>query len=208
LNARSSAAADDRAFVAKGAAMFERFTEEARRAVFFARYQASFQSAGEITAGHILIGVMREAESRSVAASFLKGHEANIRSALSIPSPSGKPQIDLKRDIPLDRNAKMVLAYAIKEAELDESFYVLVDHLLFGLLRFPNEAADALQSISLDLAKARAASKLIRTKYPSKKTLYHRLFGRPSRAHRDRLIKLLAFVVVCSLGVLLIRLLN
>ena len=101
------------------------------------------------------------------------------------------------KDIPLDRNAKMVLAYAINEAELDYSFYIYADHLLRGVLRFPNEAADVLQSISLDLAKARATSKLIRTKYPPKKTLYHRLFGNPFRAHRDHLIKLLAFVMVC-----------
>lgn len=188
--------------------MFERFTEQARRAVFFARYEASFHSAGEITAAHILVGVMREAESRSVAASFLKGHETDIRSTLGIPLPRGKASIDLKKDVPLDRNAKMVLAYAIKEAELDESFYIYVDHLLFGLLRFPNEAADALQSISLDLAKARAASKLIGTKHPHKKTLYHRLFGSPFRAHRLLLIKLLAFVIACLLGGLLIRWLN
>lgn len=188
--------------------MFERFTERARRAVFCARYEASFHSAGEITAAHILVGVMREAESRSVGASFLKGHETDIRSTLGIPLPSGKASIDLKKDLPLDRNAKMVLAYAIEEAELDESFYIYVDHLLFGLLRFPNEATDALKSISLDLAKARAASKLIRTKYPRKKTLYHRLFGRPVREHRDQFIKLVAFVIACFLGVLLIRLLN
>jgi len=112
------------------------------------------------------------------------------------------------KDIPLDRNAKMVLAYAFNEAELDSSFYIYGDHLLRGVLRFPNEAAEALQSISLDLAKARDASKLIRAKYPPRKTLYHRLFGSPLRAHRDNLIKLLAVVIVFLLSALLIRWLN
>jgi len=188
--------------------MFERFTEHARRAIFFARYEASFQSSGEITAGHIIVGVIREAESHSVAASFLKDHETNLRSTLGIPMPSGKALIDLMKDIPLDRNAKMVLADAINEAELDNSFYIYTDHLLRGVLRFPNEAADALQSISLDLARASAASELIRAKYPPKKTLYHHLFGSPFQAHRVALAKLLAFLIVITLASLLIRWLN
>jgi ATP-dependent Clp protease ATP-binding subunit ClpC len=188
--------------------MFERYTEQARRAIFCARYEASFHSAGEITAGHVLVGVMREAESHSVAASFLKGHEAEIRTALGIFLPRGKAPIDLMKNIPLDQNAKMVLTYAMNEAALDDSFYIYVDHLLRGILRFPNEAADALQSISLDLDKARAASKLIRTKYPPKRTLYHRLFGSPIRAHQIRLVKLLAFIAAISLGALLIRWFN
>ena len=188
--------------------MFERYTEQARRAIFFARYEASFHSAGEITAGHILLGVVREAETRSVAASLLEGHEISIRSTLGIPLPSGKAPIDLMKDIPLDRNAKMVLAYAFNEAEVDNSYYIYTDHILRGVLRFPNEAADALLLISLDLAKARTASKLIRAKYPPKKTLYHRLFGSPFQAHRVALAKLLAFLIVTVLATLLIRWLN
>jgi ATP-dependent Clp protease ATP-binding subunit ClpC len=188
--------------------MFERYTEQARRAIFYARYEASFQSVGEITTGHILVGIMRERESRSVAAGFLKDHETNLRSTLGIPTPCGKPLTDLMKDIPLDRHAKMVLAFAINEAELDNSFYIYTDHLLRGILRFPNEASDALQSISLDLAKARDASMLIRAKYPYKKTLYHRLFGSPFHAHRGLLAKWLAALIVCTLTALVIRWLN
>jgi len=47
-----------------------------------------------------------------------------------------------------------------------------------------------------------------RAKYPPRKTLYHRLFGSPLRAHRDNLIKLLAVVIVFLLSALLIRWLN
>jgi len=188
--------------------MFGRCTEEAKRAIFYARYEASFQSVGEITTGHILVGIIRERESHSVAADFLKDNETNLRSTLGVPLPCGKPVTDLMKDIPLDRNAKMTLAFAFNEAELDNSFYIYTDHLLRGILRFPNEASDALQSISLDLAKARDASKLIRAKYPYKKTLYHRLFGRPFQAHRVALAKLLLFMIVVTLATLLIRWIN
>src|ERR1035441_7070891 len=82
---------------------------------------------------------MREGESCSAAARLLKNHEADLRSALGFPSPSGNALSDLMKDIPLDQNAKMVLAHAVNEAEMDNSFYIYTDHLLRGMLRFPNE---------------------------------------------------------------------
>lgn len=188
--------------------MFERSTVHVRRAIFYARYEASFQSAGVITAGHILLGIIREGDSRSAAAGLLKGHATSLRSALDIPSPSGKELTNLMKDMPLDQNAKMALAYAVKEAQSDDSFYIYTDHLLRGVLCFPNEASDALQSISLDLAKVREASKLNRKKFPTKKTIYHRLFGSPYKAHSATLAKWLVALAVCVLTALLIRLLN
>ena len=188
--------------------MFERYTEQARRAIFYARYEASFNSAGAITAGHILVGIMREGERRSVAVGFLKDHEMDLRSTLGISAPSGRAPIDLMRQVPLDGDAKMALAYAAREADLDESFYIHSDHLLRGILNFPNAACTALQSISFDLARAREASKSLAKEFPRKKTIYHRLFGRPLRAHRDIYIKLLTFLVVTALALLLIRWIN
>ncbi|MCI0664048.1 MAG: hypothetical protein L0220_23580, partial [Acidobacteria bacterium] len=40
--------------------MFERYTEKARRVVFFARYEASQFGASQIEAEHILLGLIRE----------------------------------------------------------------------------------------------------------------------------------------------------
>ena len=40
--------------------MFERYTEKARRVIFFARYEASQFGASQIEAEHILLGLMRE----------------------------------------------------------------------------------------------------------------------------------------------------
>jgi len=40
--------------------MFERFTEKARRTVFFARYEASQLGSPEITSEHLLLGLLRD----------------------------------------------------------------------------------------------------------------------------------------------------
>ena len=42
------------------AAMFERFTERARRVLFFARYEASQLGTPVIDSEHLLLGLLRE----------------------------------------------------------------------------------------------------------------------------------------------------
>jgi ATP-dependent Clp protease ATP-binding subunit ClpA len=61
--------------------------------------------------------------------------------------------------MPVDKDLKMALAYAADEASLDQQSAIDTDHLLRGLLRFPNEACTVLNAIQLDLAMAREASK-------------------------------------------------
>jgi len=189
--------------------MFERYTEQARRAIFFARFEALHQPADKISPAHLLIGLTRDVGSRADAVGSLKSNAAQLRSMLGIPHPP-KTEINLaiERSIPLNNNAKMVLAYAAEETEMDEEYWLDTDHLLRGILRFPNEASAALESIHVDLETARTASKRHRAEYPPKKTLYHRLFGSPFRAHRSSLVKLIAFVIILILASLLIRWLN
>src|SRR5215470_7907178 len=57
--------------------MFERYTERARRVLFFARYEASQLGSISIETEHLLLGLLRE--ERSVAASILveKGMRLN-----------------------------------------------------------------------------------------------------------------------------------
>ena len=42
--------------------MFEKYNEKARRALFFARYEASKLGSRVIESEHILLGVLREGE--------------------------------------------------------------------------------------------------------------------------------------------------
>ena len=43
--------------------MFERYTEKARRVIFFARYEVSHYGSPEIASEHLLLGLLREAKS-------------------------------------------------------------------------------------------------------------------------------------------------
>jgi len=58
--------------------VFERYIEESRRAVFYARYEAVCQGAAAISAAHLLMGLTREAGSRTEAIASLKKNEANL----------------------------------------------------------------------------------------------------------------------------------
>ena len=46
--------------------MFERFNENVRRALFFARYEASRAASHQISTQHVLLGMLREADTTLV----------------------------------------------------------------------------------------------------------------------------------------------
>lgn len=52
--------------------MFERYTEKARRVVFFARYEAGQFGAPAIEAEHLLLGLMRE--DKALVTAFFSKH--------------------------------------------------------------------------------------------------------------------------------------
>gem|GEM_PF-5146858 len=115
--------------------MFERYTEKARRVIFFARYEASQYGASQIEAEHILLGMLRE--DRSIAARFFPEGHANsslmrsqIEGRLVVRSHSYSSNVDL----PLSAEAKRVLVYAAKESEMLGHRHIETDHLLLGLL--------------------------------------------------------------------------
>ena len=57
--------------------MFERFTEKARRVIFFARYEASQFGSPYIESEHLLLGVVRE--DKALTNRFLRSEVASIR---------------------------------------------------------------------------------------------------------------------------------
>lgn len=189
--------------------MFERYTEQARRAVFFARYVAGRQRAEFITSAHLLVGLAWEGKTRISEIDSLKSRIPELCALLGIQWPLGNAsKKQLMTDMRLDNNSKMAMKYSVEEAEMDQLPYIYADHLLRGLLRFPNKASSALQSIHLDLPTARVASQRHRAESPTELVSAWKPIRRRSEqvpgmvAHPLVTVALLAFVEISLLALL------
>lgn len=114
--------------------MFERYTEKARRVIFYARYEASQFGSPEIETEHLLLGLLKE-DSAQLAA-FLQrpigtgALRARIRQRYGEREP-----FSTSIDIPLTEECKRVLAYAAEEADRFGHRHIGAEHLFLGLLR-------------------------------------------------------------------------
>ena len=115
--------------------MFEKYNEKARRALFFARYEASKLGSRVIEAEHVLLGIIREGEETVI----------NLFSHFDVKPDEVRREIEGERvfvervsstaDLPLSEETKKVLAYAAHEAENMGHQAVGSEHLLIGILR-------------------------------------------------------------------------
>ncbi|HZS27115.1 MAG TPA: Clp protease N-terminal domain-containing protein [Candidatus Angelobacter sp.] len=114
--------------------MFERYTEKARRVIFFARYEASQFGSPYIETEHMLLGLLRE--DKALTQRFLRSQEAieEIRRQIESVSLKGE-KTSTSVDLPLSNEGKRVLAYAAEEAERLSHKHLGTEHLLLGLLR-------------------------------------------------------------------------
>ena len=112
--------------------MFERYTEKARRVVFFARYEASQFGSPYIETEHLLLGLLREDKWISMRA--IPNYSAeSIRQQIEKATLSRKP-IPASVDLPLSSECKRVMAYAAEEAEKLSHDHIGTEHLFLGLL--------------------------------------------------------------------------
>lgn len=148
--------------------IFERYADGAKRAIFLAHIEAIHRRAGFISAGDLLVGLTHNSESRACKIAPLKEQAVMLRSLVGIPHLPITPLPYLPGpEIPLDNDAKKAVAYAVEEADRDRQYWIDSDHLLRGLLRFPNNAAEALLSANVHLDSLRSASVQNRRKSPS-----------------------------------------
>jgi ATP-dependent Clp protease ATP-binding subunit ClpC len=135
--------------------MFERYTEPARRVIFFSRYMAVQTGSPEIETEHLLLGLLRA--DMVLARRFLGSpwvaeqvwREVEDKKPVRPPIP---PEVDLK----LSPEAKHVLRLAADEAEQFSSKKIRTEHLLLGLLREEGcFAAELLNGHGVHLASTR-----------------------------------------------------
>src|SRR5512136_3089825 len=115
--------------------MFERYTERARRVLFFARYEASQLGSISIETEHLLLGLIREGKgltSRIFARSHLSldGIRKEIEGRTVV-----RETVSASVEIPFSAETKRVLQFAAEEADRLLHNYIGTEHLLLGILR-------------------------------------------------------------------------
>lgn len=114
--------------------MFERYTERARRVIFFARYEASNLGSMTIETEHLLLGLLRE--DRNLTNRFLRNHSSieSIRKEIEGRT-TIREKVSTSIDLPLSNECKRILAYAAEETERLNHRHMGTEHLLLGILR-------------------------------------------------------------------------
>jgi len=133
--------------------MFERYTEKARRVIFFARYEASQYGSNEIDTEHLLLGLLRE--NKALYRWLPKTNLETIRRRIDDHLPKN-PSISTAIDLPLTSAGKLVLKHAAVEADLLEHRHIGTEHLFLGLLDEEGSfAAELLREAGADTAGIR-----------------------------------------------------
>jgi ATP-dependent Clp protease ATP-binding subunit ClpC len=113
--------------------MFDRYTDEARRVIFLARYEASRLGSPTLETEHLWLGLLRECKKvvRRLAPRVTAEavHERLIRRGLNA------QRISMTVDMPLSDEAKRALAAATAEADSRGQKHITPDYIVLALLR-------------------------------------------------------------------------
>jgi ATP-dependent Clp protease ATP-binding subunit ClpA len=144
----------------------ERYTEPTWLALEFAREEAQQRGAREISVADLLAGLMTEEGSRADRVGKLKMNASYLRWLAELPAlPALRHEESDRAGIEPDAETRRALAFAVLEADRDREYWIDSDHVLRGLLRFPNKADFALLKTELSLESARLASRKDREQY-------------------------------------------
>jgi len=135
--------------------MFERYTERARRVIFFARYETSILGSKTIETEHLLLGLLREETNLLQRLLERPDIEADMRARIKARITAG-PKISTSVDLPLSDACKRILQYSGEEASRMNHQFIGTEHLLLGILREKGCLAEELLTeagVSLDAAR-------------------------------------------------------
>jgi len=136
--------------------MFERYTEKARRVIFFARYEAAQFGSPLIETEHLLLGIVRDDKvltRRFLGTSALDEIRKEIEQNTTV-----REKTSTSTDLPLSNESKRVLAYGAEEADRLNSRHIGTEHMFLGLLREEKSfAAQLLSERKLEIQKVREA---------------------------------------------------
>jgi uncharacterized protein (TIGR03435 family) len=138
--------------------MFERYTERARRVLFFARYEASQIGSTSIELEHLLLGMVREAKG-IVSRLFARSHVPLEDIRLDIEqSMTHQRKFSTSVEILFSADTMRALKFAAEEADRLLHNYIGTEHLLLGLMRCQDSAtAQILSKRGMTLEPTREA---------------------------------------------------
>src|ERR1700761_5079370 len=142
--------------------VFERYTQSVRKAILHARSESLSRNQFIITVADLLAGLCEQEDTRAARIGELKDNAQYLRWFAGLPQlplPQSASVADERASrCELDPEARRALAFAVMEADFDREHWIDSDHLLRGLLRFPNRAQFAVLKTELNLRAARLAS--------------------------------------------------
>lgn len=114
--------------------MWQRFTERARRVVFYAQEEAERLCQNDVNTEHLLLGLVRESDSVAARVFEQMGVSlAAIRAQVDKQAPRGSGRVG--DEMQLHPRTKRVIDLAYDEARNLNNNYIGTEHLLLGLLR-------------------------------------------------------------------------
>ena len=140
-----------------GKDMFERYTERARRAIFYARDEALKRGAQEIDTCDLILGLTRDPHPPACPFASLHENAAKLRGLMPNLTSASGPSIN--NNPGLSTNGKIALANAAQEANRDNRYSICLDHLLRGVIRTNDEMKPILAKTGYTLSSTRKASK-------------------------------------------------
>ncbi len=135
--------------------MFERYTEKARRVIFFARFEASQFGTPYLEAEHLLLGLLRE-DTALVGRLSQSGLSPDaIRKRIEKESPPGE-KIPTSVDMPLSPASKAAMVAAANAAGRLGHKHIGTEHLVLGIMLQKNTlAAKLLAEAGFDITDFR-----------------------------------------------------
>ncbi len=137
--------------------MWEKFTERAKRVIFFAQEEAGKLGENNVLSEHLLLGLLREKNSiATITLEDLKIDPEQLRETVKGQTPPGNGKIG--QDMQLSPRSKKVIDRAYEEARFLDNNYIGTEHLLLGLIREKEgTAGKVLTTSGASLDKARNA---------------------------------------------------
>jgi ClpA/ClpB-like protein len=167
--------------------MFERYTEKARRVIFFARYEASQFGSPLIESEHVLLAILRETANvrKMLPLGAAEGIRAQIEARTQI-----REKVSTSVDLPLSDASKRILKYGMEEAERLNHRHIGSEHLFLGLLREKGcLAAELLEPFGVKLEQFRTKIETVSANDSAEVASQSR-FGRPHRIASGEMVEI------------------